>query len=344
MSAHFSLRIARAAVLWFAASAALSATVARADLLVSDYTSGKILRYDQTTGAFLGVLADISQQSGGFAQAVGLQLGPDGRLWVSDQLNDKVLRYDLPSGAYHDTVISSDTAGPSDLQFSSDGNLYVANFNGGNPISQFSPTGAYLGSFTSGGIANGSPSGIFGPDGNLYVSDYQGGGGAQVIRYQGPSGATPGALLDGGNGFTDPAHPMQGPTGMLFLPNGNLLVDSNSNSLIFEFDPTGAYITNFSTGTATFPGSMLLGTDGSLWVAEEGAGGIYRYDLSAGNFGAPLGIFAFGGGLVVPSQMLLAAVPEPSTFVLGGLGLLGLALFWFARRPAVLRGVGTAKS
>src|SRR5262245_55227575 len=47
----------------------------RADLLVCSNYNGRILRYDGTTGAYLGPLA--------FVNCSNMTVGPDGELWVA---------------------------------------------------------------------------------------------------------------------------------------------------------------------------------------------------------------------------------------------------------------------
>jgi len=57
-------------------------------LLVGDYDSGKILRYD-ATGAFLGSFASSSQLAG----PVALAFGPDGNLYVAGEGSGNVTRF-----------------------------------------------------------------------------------------------------------------------------------------------------------------------------------------------------------------------------------------------------------
>jgi DNA-binding beta-propeller fold protein YncE len=70
------------------------------DLYVSDERTGSILRYDGTTGAFLGVF--VPHGSGGLGSPTGLVFGPDGYLYVSDSgffgSPPVVLRFQGPAG------------------------------------------------------------------------------------------------------------------------------------------------------------------------------------------------------------------------------------------------------
>jgi hypothetical protein len=79
-------------------TSALAVSSARADLLVvfAGTTKG-VARYDQDSGAFLGVFAS----SGGNLRPNGLAFGPDGDLYVSDfSVSGGVFRYDGTTGAF----------------------------------------------------------------------------------------------------------------------------------------------------------------------------------------------------------------------------------------------------
>ncbi len=65
---------------------------ARADVLVGSNRTDNVLRFDESTGKFLGEF--IGPQSGGLMRPGGLAIGPDGNLYVSSNATDVVLRYD----------------------------------------------------------------------------------------------------------------------------------------------------------------------------------------------------------------------------------------------------------
>src|SRR3954452_11693592 len=58
------------------------ASVGRADVLALDYISFKIFRLDQTTGALLGVFADLSNKV--TQSPFDMVIGPDQNLYVAD--------------------------------------------------------------------------------------------------------------------------------------------------------------------------------------------------------------------------------------------------------------------
>jgi hypothetical protein len=70
------------------------------NLYVPSDGTNNVLRYDGTTGQFLGVF--VPAGSGGLNQPEGLEFGPDGRLYVSSGGTNNVLRYDGNSGAFLD--------------------------------------------------------------------------------------------------------------------------------------------------------------------------------------------------------------------------------------------------
>ena len=87
------------------------------------------------------------------------------------------------------------------LTFGPDGNLYVSDFTNNGVYRYNGSTGAFIDEFVTAGDPNlDDPEDlVFGPDGNsdgeldLYVAND---GDHNVVRYQGPSGASPGAFID----------------------------------------------------------------------------------------------------------------------------------------------------
>src|SRR5262245_31413262 len=158
-------------------------------LLVSDYKTDSVLRYDAATGAFADEF--ILHRSGKLNGPWGIVIGPhDHDVYVStghfagpNQIK-AVLRYDGTTGAFLDEFVQTgQLLQPGAVTFGPDGNLYVTD-DRDEPrqgrIARFDgTTGAYLDDFVpfgSGGLGHPLVH-VFGPSGrgpgalDLYVSD-----------------------------------------------------------------------------------------------------------------------------------------------------------------------------
>ncbi|HEV8292464.1 MAG TPA: hypothetical protein VGP94_11095, partial [Tepidisphaeraceae bacterium] len=117
----FSRRIA-CAILGVVFTLMVCAPVGAADLLVASdgtHSQNGILRYDGTTGAFVGRFIDISRP-------IAMAYGPDGNLYVGSLSTQSVNRYNGTTGAFLNTFVSSGSGGlgvPWDMTFGADGNL-----------------------------------------------------------------------------------------------------------------------------------------------------------------------------------------------------------------------------
>ena len=106
-------------------------------LYVASGDGNRVLRYDGTSGAPMGVFAAAGN---GLSNPHGMAFGPDGDLYVASFGTAKVLRYDGTSGAYRGDFVSSGAGGlvsPHDVQFGPDGHLYVSSF-GANRVFKYS--------------------------------------------------------------------------------------------------------------------------------------------------------------------------------------------------------------
>jgi hypothetical protein len=145
---------------------------------------GEILRFDGTTGTFVGVFnADVPYTGSLAFNETGSIL-----YLTTVETDGRVLAYDGSSGAFIDTI-----AGPGDgLIFASggevgpDGALYVANWFAENVL-RVTPGGGVSVFVASGTGGLSRPTSLaFGPDGHLYVSH---GSPGEVLRFDGTSGA-----------------------------------------------------------------------------------------------------------------------------------------------------------
>lgn len=76
----------------------LALSSARADLLVSSFSGHRVLRYNETNGAFVSVF--IAANSGGLNLPHGLAEGPDGNLYVASGNSNTVVRFDGQTGNF----------------------------------------------------------------------------------------------------------------------------------------------------------------------------------------------------------------------------------------------------
>jgi streptogramin lyase len=256
---------------------------ARADLLVASFDSYQVLRYEDATGAFLGIFATGLPGD----RPLSMTVGPDGNLYVGmnnfgPPFESFIRRFDGQTGAFIDTFAAGGgLLGPGHLVFGPDGNLYVASFGpfaNSKVIRYNGITGAYIDDFVqvgSGGLL-GAEGLVFGPDGNLYVTSRVTN---QVLRYDGLTGAFLGVFAAVGQ---------NGPIDLVFGPDGNLYVLNNpsTNLEVLRFDGlTGAFIDVFvSAFTGGSDGSSLVfGRDGNLYVTTAFIGNsVWRFNGSTG--------------------------------------------------------------
>lgn len=324
-----------------------------ADLLVGSFLSDAILRYDASTGAFLGPL--VPSGSGGLAGPDFFTPGPDGRLYVGSFFTSSILRFDGATGAFQDVFVPSGSGGlhaPHRFVWGPDGNLYVASRGSSSVLRYDGATGAFLDVFVPPGRgALNDPTDLFFRDGLLYVVDFTTDGrppalddpappgrGGAVRRYDATTGAFVDEFIPPGSGGLD------GPHAVEFGPDGNLYVASTLAQKILRFDGrTGAFLGVFiDPSAAAVPGPLSR-----AWVEHTRFVGshalvttfdcdcVMRFDATTGAFVDVL-VQPQSGGLSGPGFMLVvpSAVPEPRGALLVAAGVAAIALRTRRRRPA----------
>jgi len=279
-------------------------TAAAADLLVSSNDTNEVLRYDGTTGAFVGVFAS----GGGLDGPVDLVFGPDDNLYVASETTNNVKRFNGTTGVFMDDFVTTNTAAlllPYGLVFGPDHNLYVSsNFFRQSVFRYDGSTGALIDSFAAVGD---DPTGIaFGPvDGNLYVGSQADN---SIKRFNGATGDFIDVFASTG---------LSGPRGLVFGPDGHLYVSSFENDRIIKYDgTTGASLGVFASGIELDrPESLTFGPDGHLYVSGDGTtNSVLRYN---GTTGAFIDVFASGAELSSPRGLAFIAdsPPPPPPFI-----------------------------
>ena len=191
----------------------------------------------------------------------------------------------------------------SGMVFGPDGNLYVGSLNTNEVLRYDSATGALLGPFVtagSGGLIGPAVNGlIFRPDGRLYVASRNS---DSVLRYDASTGAFIDTFVAAGSGG------LLQPKGMIFAPDGSLLVSSGTNEVLRYDGTTGAFLGAFvaaGSGGLSNPRSLAFGPDGNLYVASSNSNSVLRFN---GTTGAFLSTFVpeNSGGLSFPADLLFS--------------------------------------
>jgi sugar lactone lactonase YvrE len=255
------------------------------NLYVDSTTNNNILEYSGSTGAFLNTF--VSAGSGGLSDPRGMIFAQDGNLYVSSRGTQSVDRFQGPagpapgsplpavgqSGATFVPTGSGGLAGPLDLIFGPNGNLFVAN---GTPMSgvtnnnfgvlEYNATsGAFITTYVGSG-SNGvtDPRGIaFDQEGRMYVADFDTNA---IHRFD-----SQGNYLD--DPVTSAASSLQSPIGMVFDAQGGLLVTSRDGNAVYRYDRgvtvtlSAASATAVSANYATADGTATAGKD---YTAETG--------------------------------------------------------------------------
>jgi sugar lactone lactonase YvrE len=282
-----------------------------------------IVRYDVslTTGAAVQASANVFVSSGqGLNSPGSLAFDTSGNLYAANVGNNTITRYDS-SGIYGGTPFvtsSQGLSGPSGLAFDTSGNLYAANV-GNSTITRYDSSGNYGGTpFVTSSQGLSGPSGLaFDTSGNLYAANA---GNSTITRYDssGNYGGTP---------FVTSSQGLSGPLGLAFDTAGNLYASNNVGNSITRYDSSGnrigTYFVSSNQGLRN-PNGLAFDTTGSLYVSNPGNNTISKYDSA--------GVLQFSWSTTWQPRLLAfpTVVPEPSTYVLGGLATGVIALI--ARR------------
>lgn len=275
-------------------------------LLVCSFVADSVTRFDLASGAPLGALAASEDLDG----ALGITVGPDGKIYVASEESNMVLRYDADSGAFVDRFVWDDPEtqadetgglmGPGAVVFGPDGMLYVSSFDGDAVLRYEGATGAFESVFVAAGAGglDGPDAGmVFGPDGDLFVPGYYS---DQVARFDGVTGEplpdfTPSDLLDR-------------PRTLVFH-GPHLYVANEGSDEVLRFDGTsGAFVDVFvaaGAGGLAAPAGMVFGPDGALHVASVETNTVLRFDEE----GAPLPALIDGPGAGIAAPTHIALLP-----------------------------------
>jgi sugar lactone lactonase YvrE len=244
-----------------------------------------VYEYSGSTGAFLSTL--VSTGSGGLNDPRGMVFGQDGNLYVSSRGTQSIDRFEGPTGPAPGSPLpaagqsgatfvasgSGGLAGPLDLSFGPNGNLFVGNgtppsgiTNNNYGVLEYNGTsGSFITTYVGSGTAGVTdPRGLaFDQDGRLYVADVVTNA---IHRFDSQ-----------GNYLDDPvngsASSLRAPLGMTFDAKGGLLVSSRDGNAVYRYDRgvtvtlSGPSATPVSVSYATADGTATAGKD---YTAETG--------------------------------------------------------------------------
>ncbi len=221
-------------------------------VLISNLNSGKIIKYNATTGIFVENFAT------GLGGPTRMKIGPDSLLYVLQWLGDgKVFRYQL-DGTFVDEFTSLGVTQSIGLDWDDSGSLYVSSF-GGKYVRKFDSDGNDMGAFISTGLAG--PTNIwFDAGGDLLVNDYSAG---NVKRFD-PQGNYLGVFISG----------LSQNEGIAYQPDGNILIGNGGTHSVKMFDSEGTYIEDIvpgGSGGLLTPNVVVLRNVIPLSVPQSGS-------------------------------------------------------------------------
>jgi glucose/arabinose dehydrogenase len=208
-------------------------------------------------------------------------------LYVSDDLNNTVSIFNSTTGALTGNLTPTGGWGsPSGIAIGPNGDVYVADMNN-NVVDQFSPGGAFLGTFISSGLFE--PTGLaFGPDGYLYVANFGNFNDSYIERFN-----ASGNPVDG-SPFVPYTTGLDDPEAIAFGPDGNLYITDPGNGLDQVLLPSGAFSTLVPLGCPSTPFSnpqgVTFGPNQNLYVSDAGYG---CYDPSVPGDSADYSVYEY---------------------------------------------------
>lgn len=189
-------------------------------MLVTNLNTDEIVKFDATTGEYLGTFAT------GIDGPTRMKLGADSLLYVLQwNGNGKAFRYQL-DGTFVDEFTATGVTNSIGLDWDSAGNFYISSYNTGK-VRKFSAAGDDLGNFVTANLSG--PTNIwFAENDELFVSDWNTG---SVKRFD-STGNYIGVFISG----------LPQVEGVDFFPNGDIILGSGGTSCVRIYDSAGNYI------------------------------------------------------------------------------------------------------
>jgi hypothetical protein len=269
-----------------------SGSVGAVELLVGNYSGSSIQAYS-LTGGDLGTF--VSAGSGGLSNPGGFAIGPDGNLYVASRGTDSILEYNGSNGDFLQVFATLSTEGtPLDIEFGSNGDAYVAAFNGFYILGS---NGTVLQSITTGAVSAG---GTFLPsNGNYLLSETSLN---QIVEY-----------TLSGNLVATYSTGYAGNVGLVAGPDGRIYAANQNNGTVGVAPVAGGAESTFASGLSA--PEYLASYGGNLYVTDYDA---TKVDVVNGS-GTIVSSFSTPFS---PYGIALFTVPEPSPLLLISMGCL----------------------
>ena len=208
-------------------------------VLVSNFNSGRIDRYNAETGAFIDIF------SSNVIAPTRMKIGADNLLYVAQGSgNGRVRRFQL-DGTMVDDFTNLGLNKSLGMDWDNRGNLYLSTYDG-QLVRKFDTNGIDQGNFVASNLTG--PVNIWFDDrGDLLVLDYDAG----VVRRFSSESVFLGDFIQG----------LSNTEGVGFLPNGNILIGNGGTSSVKMYTPTGTYIEDIiasQSGNLTQPNAVVV--------------------------------------------------------------------------------------
>ena len=279
-------------------------------LLISDMNNGSVLRFDVSTGDYVGYL--VPPYYGDLDAPREMVIEGD-YLYVSNLYDGGAIhRYDRETRSFEGVFVAYGDGGmgqPEGIAFGPDGNLYVSDtgadrvlvFDGisGSSLGEFIPTG-------SGGLDR--PYGlVFGADDDLYLAAYETG----LMAFDGQTGDFIAVLAEitFGLGRT---------RGIAVGPDNNVYIGDEDHDVVRRYEgETGCFIDNFTqVGSGLVdPRDLLFAPDGAYLFVVGATQGVLRYDGATGTFIDLFVPIDYGNEYVLDAPYALAFGPDDNLYV-----------------------------
>ena len=247
-----------------------------ADFFISSFATNQVMRFNEDSGAFLGVVASVN---GPFAS----QIGFDGDLFVSSHNTGEVLRFDSITGAHKGAFIKAHEGGltnPTAPNFGPDDKVYVGDL-ATNRVLRYDRNGKFIDVF-----ADGETSDLNGPfmqafdESTLFIAS---GNTNSILRYDLKTKEFMGAFVTPGSGG------LTFPVGLEFGPDGNLYTSSAATNEVIRYNgKTGEFIDKFvpaGGGGMSSPRAIRFGgSNTDLYVISLNTNTVLQFDRESGAF------------------------------------------------------------